>query len=96
MDIPVLIEQVPGNGYRARGGEPFALVAEGATPEAALAHFRERVSEKLRDGVRVASIEIQTEAHPWLPFAGMFQESDPLVQEWLGAVRQAGNCAEAS
>ncbi|MDZ4657417.1 MAG: hypothetical protein SH868_07535 [Bythopirellula sp.] len=94
MQIPVLIEQMPGNGYRARSGEPFALVAEGTTPEDALAQFRNRVSEKLRDGACITSIEIQAEEHPWLPFAGMYQQSDPLVQEWLSAVER--DHAEAS
>jgi len=31
MNIPILIEPVPGNGFRSRGGEPFALSAEGET-----------------------------------------------------------------
>ena len=31
MKIAVLIEPVPGNGFRAKGGEPFAMSAEGAT-----------------------------------------------------------------
>ena len=36
MRISVLIEPVPGNGYRAMGGEPLGLVAEGATRDMAL------------------------------------------------------------
>ena len=31
MKIAVLIEPVPGNGFRAKGGEPLAMSAEGAT-----------------------------------------------------------------
>jgi hypothetical protein len=97
MHIPVLIESVPGNGFLARGGEPFALTAEGTTPEDALAHLRDCVSAKLREGARIASIEIQLSEtdHAWLPFAGMFEESDPLVQEWLEIVRSERDCAEA-
>jgi len=94
MQIPVLIELVPGNGYRARGGEPFALVAEGTTPEDALAQFRDRVSEKLREGACVTSIEIQPDQHPWLSFAGMYPPSDPLVQEWLDIVDRERDNAE--
>jgi hypothetical protein len=41
MQIPILIEPIAGKGYRARGGEPFALVAEGPTREAALAKLRD-------------------------------------------------------
>lgn len=87
MHIPVLIESVPGNGYRARGGEPFAAVGEGATPEDALAQFKESVSATLSKGARVASIEIEPFEHPWLSFAGMFPADDSLVQEWLEVVR---------
>src|SRR5262249_53761485 len=31
MQIPVVIERVDGNGYRARGVDPLSLSAEGAT-----------------------------------------------------------------
>jgi hypothetical protein len=37
MQIPVLVERVKGNGYRARGTEPFAISAKGSTREEALA-----------------------------------------------------------
>ena len=30
MQIPVLIEPVAGNGYRASGGEPFGFTAVGS------------------------------------------------------------------
>jgi hypothetical protein len=30
MRIPVLVERVKGNGYRARGTEPFAISAKGS------------------------------------------------------------------
>ena len=88
MQIPVLIEPVPGNRFRASGGEPFAIVAEGATAEAALAQFKDRVASKLRSGARVTSIDVQVSDHPWLEFAGMFDKDDPLVQEWLEILNQ--------
>jgi len=96
MNIPVLIESVPGNGFRVRGGEPFALVAEGATPEAALAQFRDCVSAKLQDGARIASIEIQAGDHSWLPFAGMFPQDDPLVEQWVATVSSERDSLEDS
>jgi predicted RNase H-like HicB family nuclease len=36
MQIPVLVEPIAGDGYRARGTEPFGLSAEGATRAEAL------------------------------------------------------------
>ena len=42
MDFSVLIEPVPGAGYRVSGCEPFAIVVEGATPEDAISRWKER------------------------------------------------------
>jgi hypothetical protein len=36
MQIPVLIEPINGNGYRASGGAPLAVVVEAPTREEAL------------------------------------------------------------
>ena len=83
MEIPVLIEPIPGSGYRASGGVPFAIVVEGATPEDALTLFKSSVAEKLRNGVRVTSVKVPISKHPWAEFAGMFDPADPIVQEWL-------------
>jgi hypothetical protein len=88
MEIPVLIEPIPGVGFRATGGEPFAIVVEGTTPDDALKRFKKGVAEKLRDGVRVTSVEVPTTPHPLAEFAGVFDEADPIVQEWLEIMRQ--------
>jgi hypothetical protein len=50
MRISVLIEPVPGNGYRARGGEPFAMMAEGATRDDALQQLRKLIEGKVSAG----------------------------------------------
>jgi hypothetical protein len=88
MQIPVIVEAVPGNGYRASGAELFAIVAEGATAEEALAQFKKSVTAKLRNGARITSVEIQDNEHPWLKFAGIFDPNDPIVQEWLKIMQE--------
>jgi hypothetical protein len=88
MEIPVIIESVPGNGYRVSGAELFAIVAEGATAEEALAQFKKRVTDKLQNGARIASVEIQGNANPWLESAGIFDPQDPIVQEWLQIIQE--------
>lgn len=88
MEIPVLIEPIPGSGYRASGGEPFAIIVEGATPEEALAQFKDRLASKLGNGSRVESVTIPGDKHPWLEFAGMYDPDDPLVQEWLEIIKE--------
>ena len=46
MQIQVLVEPIPGQGYRAIGGEPFALVAEGATRDDARQNLRRSLKAK--------------------------------------------------
>ena len=81
MQIQVLIEPIPGQGYRAIGGEPFSLVAEGATRDDAVRNLRSLIENKVSAGAEIVTLDIPVAGHPWLPFAGMFKD-DPLVEEW--------------
>jgi hypothetical protein len=81
MQIPILIEPVPGNGFRARGGEPLILTAEGPTREAALANLKEQFKARLGNGAEIVPLEVAPEPHPLAEFAGMFRD-DPLIEEW--------------
>jgi hypothetical protein len=87
MQIPVLIERVKGNGYRARGTEPFALSARGATREEALAKLRAKIQSRLKKGTELVGLDVGTESHPWMPFAGMFKD-DPWIDDWLKSVAE--------
>ncbi len=80
MDIPVLIEPVAGNGFRARGCEPFALAADGATREEALEKLRAQLQQRLQSGAEIVSLRVQDRANPWVQFAGMFKD-DPYFAE---------------
>jgi predicted RNase H-like HicB family nuclease len=99
MQIPVLIEPVAGNGFRATGGEPFALTGEGATPEEALGKLKQSLQGRLDAGARIVSVQVPSSDHPWLPFAGMFHEDDPLVQQWreiMAEAREADDSPQVS
>ncbi len=87
MQIPVLIEPIAGNGYRARGGEPVPLVAEGATREEALAKLKEQFQTRLSNGAELVPLEVPPPLHPWLEFAGMFKD-DPYFDEWQEAIAE--------
>lgn len=82
MEIPVLIESVAGNGYRAKSGEPLALNAEGATRDEALANLRQLVSQRLKAGAEMATLRLADppQGNPWVEFAGMFKD-DPYFEE---------------
>ena len=60
MQIPVLVEPIAGNGYRARGGEPLALTAEGPTRDAALAELIKQLQARLQSGAEIVPVEVRT------------------------------------
>ncbi len=82
MQIPVLVEPVSGNGYRARGVEPFGFVAEGTTRAEALANWKQQFQARVRAGAELVTLEVGPQSHPWLEFAGMFKD-DPDFKDVL-------------
>jgi predicted RNase H-like HicB family nuclease len=89
VEIPVLIEPVAGNGYRAKSGEPLPLAAEGATRDEALRKLRELLQERLHAGAEVAALEVPGPSvpNPWVEFAGMFKD-DPYFDEFVEAMAE--------
>src|SRR5438876_8222564 len=87
MQIPVVVEQVKGNGYRARGTEPFAISAKGATREEALAKLRTKIETRLKKGTELVGLEIGPQQHPWMEFAGMFKD-DPGIEDWVNSMAE--------
>jgi hypothetical protein len=80
MQIPVLIESVAGNGFRAQTGAPLTMSAEGTTADEALQRLHEMVNQRLAQGARLVSLGVPDEANPWVQFAGMFKD-DPIFEE---------------
>jgi predicted RNase H-like HicB family nuclease len=87
MQIPILLERLNGNGYRARGKEPFAVSAKGATREEALSKLRAKIQSKLKNGTEIIGLEIGTHPDPWTEFAGMFK-GDPWIDDWKKSVEE--------
>jgi hypothetical protein len=85
MEIPVLVEPVENNGYRARSGEPLLLEARGATAEEAVNHLKTMLAGRMAAGATVVSVSIPGTNHPWLPFAGTLKD-DPLLDDWIRAM----------
>ncbi len=85
MQVPVLIERVEGNGYRARAGEPFGWSAEGATADEALSALKEVVTQKVAAGAKIAAIDIPAEGHPLMAYAGTWKDH-PLLDDWMQAI----------
>ena len=87
MQIPVLVERVKGNGYRARGKDPFTVTAKGATREEALAKLRAKIQTRLRKGTEIVWLDIGPPRHPWMEFAGMFKD-DPRIDDWVQSMAE--------
>src|SRR5262245_3151926 len=88
MDIPVLIEELPNQRFRARSGEPFSLTAEGATSDEALSNLDGLVRAKLANGTKLAAVHLPTaEENPWIGGAGWLK-GDPLFGEWVEGSRE--------
>jgi predicted RNase H-like HicB family nuclease len=87
MQIPVLVERIAGNGYRARGGEPLGLCGEGATREEAVANLRQLCQARLQEGAELLTLELAAQPHPWMEFAGMFKD-DPDFAEVLEIIAE--------
>ena len=87
MQIPVLVERVKGNGYRARGTEPFAISAKGSTREEALAKLRAKIQTRLKNGTEIVALEVGPQPDPWMEFAGMFKD-DPWIDEWKRSIKE--------
>lgn len=84
MRIPVMIEHLPENGYRARAGDPFGFSVDAATRDEALQQLRELIDRKVKsEGTEIMHLEVPVAENPWLKMAGTLDPNDPMVQEWI-------------
>ena len=94
MEIPVLIEPVAGNGYRARGSAPFAYTTEGTTPEEAVRNLQLRIDSELAGGAQVITLKVPAAENPWSRYAGMFKD-DPMFAEVMEIMAEQRRQADA-
>jgi hypothetical protein len=85
MEIPVLIEQVVGNGYRASSGEPLAFTVEASTRDAALQNLKGLIDRKLGNRSEMVLLSIASGANS---AAGIHDANDPEVKAWIQAMAE--------
>jgi len=85
MDIPVLVEPVLNNGFRAVCGEPLRLESEAPTREEALQKLRQLIERRMAAGAEFVAVNIAPSGHPLATFAGMLKD-EPLVEPWKQAM----------
>lgn len=81
MTISVLIEPADRTGFRATGGQPFALVAEGPAREDILARLRQLIDARVAVRAEVVPLEFASLVHPWAAHAGSLRDS-PHLEGW--------------
>ena len=84
MQIPILVEPVANNGYRASSGPPLAVSTEGATRDEAVDKLELLLRDRLSNGVEIVAAEVPARIveNPWVKYAGMFKD-DPMFAEVL-------------
>jgi hypothetical protein len=89
MQIPILVEPVTNNGYRATCGPPLAVSAEGATLDEAVDKLKLLLRDRLSNGVEIVAAEVPARAveNPWVKYAGMFKH-DPMFAEVLEIIKE--------
>jgi hypothetical protein len=84
VQIPVVVEPVKGNGFRAWSADPVAVSAKGPTRDEALASLRQKIQKRLKH-LELVSLEVESTPHPMMAFAGMFKD-DPLFERWQKSI----------
>jgi predicted RNase H-like HicB family nuclease len=75
MDVTVLLEALPTDGFRATSLTPKGFMAEAQTREAALTDLGEQVRKHLASGELVQlRVPLPNEAHPWNFLAGTWKD----------------------
>ncbi|MBI3464178.1 MAG: type II toxin-antitoxin system HicB family antitoxin [Planctomycetes bacterium] len=75
MEIPVLLEAMKDNGYRATALAPAPLVAEAATREEVLEQVRNLVKQRYANAELVQlRVPLPGEPHPWKNVAGTWKD----------------------
>jgi hypothetical protein len=87
MVIPVLVEQISGDHFRAVTGEPLSLEVEATTRDEALEKLRQLIDSRMAAGAEIIEIPVGAEAHPLASFAGLLRD-DPLVDPWKQAMAE--------
>ena len=89
MEVPVIIEPVTGNGYRATGagGLSVGLTAAGATAAEAIDRLADQVRMRVNAGAKLAELSVAASAAPWMQDAGYLHD-DPLYEPWREAMEE--------
>ncbi len=84
MQIPVLIEPIPRDRFRATSGDPLRLETEGGSRDEAVRKIRDLLERRIAAGAELVEIDVTSSEHPLAGFAGMLRD-EPLLDAWREA-----------
>jgi hypothetical protein len=90
MQIPVVIEPLPNNRFRAECSTPLPMIVEGDSAEDSLRRWREKFASVLPADAEVNVIRVEAAAAslpPWAKYIGELKD-DPLLDEWRACVEE--------
>jgi hypothetical protein len=85
VEIPVLLEPLPGGGFRAKSGEPLDLSANGDTADTALSNLRALIDTRISAGTLFTAIEIPDARLGRHQGAAVYRD-EPLFDRWLAEI----------
>jgi hypothetical protein len=86
MQIPILIEPLEGDRFRAKAGAPFELSEEAATKEEAVCLLQARISEQLASGAELWMVSVPGSAAKPVGLVGGLAKDFPHWDEFVQAV----------
>lgn len=88
MQIPVLVETLGDNRFRAEAPPPFSVVAEGKSSAEAVQNLRQQMATEFTNGKQVVMVDVpMPEENPWIKYAGYLKD-DPLFDQWKAAMEE--------
>jgi hypothetical protein len=89
VEVPVIIESVTGNGYRATGagGLSVGLTAAGATAAEAIERLADQLRMRAHPGAKLAELSVASSAAHWMQDAAYLHD-DPLYEPWREAMEE--------
>lgn len=87
VKLPVLIEPIAENGYKASMTSPFEYATEGATPDEAVQKLKQHIQNRLNNGAELISLEVPRTDNLWVRIEGVYKD-DPLFDEWREAIAE--------
>jgi hypothetical protein len=88
VQIPVLVESIAGDRYRAESPAPFKASAEGASTEEAVSKLREQLQHDFANGRQIVMLDVPLpDENPWIKYAGHLKD-EPLLEDWRAAIEE--------